>query len=184
MKLSVQVSENIECNVLHISNGLIAISNQENVVRLFDTIENDNYVLSLEHPKHMAAPNDTINRISYVSKEKVLYGITEKNRIVLWRFKGLTGEDASDQDWDILSPINVSFSFDIIDGGCSSHYNKDETTIAVFNQSQQKICIFCETLLQQLVTQHFTALQFAPNRLAIVVNDDKVYTNVLFFFSI
>ena len=72
-KLSISSNNNnINIICLHLFNGLIAISNEESLIRLFDIIHNDNYILSLTDSRHMAAPNDTIDQIKYIPSTKIL----------------------------------------------------------------------------------------------------------------
>ena len=71
-KLSISKSNmNVDVICIYLFNGLIAISNQESSIRIFDIINNENYILSLTDSRHMAQPNDTIDKIKLISSTKI-----------------------------------------------------------------------------------------------------------------
>ena len=194
-KLSIK-SNDVAVTCIHLFNGLLAICNEQSVIHCFDIINNDNYILPLTDSRHMAAPNDTIDSLKYISSSKILIGITAKNRIVLWKYrhshwnyKQLIDESSNENDWIILPPIAVSQNILHLDAGLSSHFsNPNDVGIAAFVQNtstssevdsesreiEGELKVFCETKLHYEYSNGYTFIQFAPSRLLIYLSGDKM----------
>ena len=176
--------------IIHVFKGLLAVSNEQSMVRLFDVIQNDNYVLSLTDPRHKAAPNDTIDMIQFSPSSRVLLGVTAKNRIVQWKYRGFgwndqQNESSNERHWVVLPPITLSRNALCITAGLSSHfYSATDLGLAVFagqtgaddsgSTDDGELLLFCETKLHCIYSGGRTIIQFAPNRLLIFLEDDKM----------
>ena len=146
VKLSIK-SSNLKIRCIYLFDGLLAVSNEKQLIRVFDAIHSDSYVLSLNDARHMTAPNDTITQIYYSNQPyKTIIGVTAKNRIVFWKFRykalhyqSLYNNDPSELDWEILPPINLNTcDIEMITHGMSSLYNKRELCLAVFAKNKIK----------------------------------------------
>jgi len=203
-KLSIKSTDDVQLICLYLFNGLIAICNEQCIVRLFDIINNENYILSLTDARHMAAPNDTIDTIKFMPSTKVLAGITNKNRVVLWKYKysqwstrQLMYQTSNENDWIVLPPINIQRKILLMDGGLSSQfYNSNDIALTMFmetnpgntstnknapalaasnsDENSGELKVFCETQLHHKYSNGYTFIQFAPNRLLIYLSDDKM----------
>ena len=107
LKLSVSTADVERVRCLHLVGGLVALCSEQAVVRLFDVVRNENYVLSLTDARHMAAPNDTVDALHFMAATRVLVGVTAKHRVVQWKLIAHRS-GTSEHDWLVLPPIAVA----------------------------------------------------------------------------
>lgn len=110
VKLSIK-GDGGNLQVVFAGHGLLAASNNENLIRLWHLEKEDNYILSLQESKHMAIPKDIITCIAFNPQKRVLCAGTLAGRVVFWRFIGRNDSltDPSAEDWEILSPVETNY---------------------------------------------------------------------------
>lgn len=93
------------------ADGLLAASNKEMFVRMWNVTSDQSYVLNLSDPRHMAKAEDTVGTIAYNPRRRTLAGGTALGRVVMWQYTQQQQRSAppSEADWKILPPINLGW---------------------------------------------------------------------------
>ncbi|ETO20866.1 hypothetical protein RFI_16341 [Reticulomyxa filosa] len=146
-KLSIKPSAHVQC--IYLFDGLIAISTESSSVQIFDTINSTNYLLPLSDPKHMAAPNDTIETIQFLNDchQKLLIGITVKNRVVLWKFRPrMQSLPVQDQEASLSVPSFFFFFFLLIRINIAINNNNNNNDIGLKLLKEKTIGRYCHQL--------------------------------------
>lgn len=93
--------------------GLLVTSSGERIVRLWNLVEDDNYVLHIEDPK--VPPDDKITSISYSESKRVLCAGTKKGYILFWFFVGASGVSSSSEDWQAQPHATAKLDAEVSD---------------------------------------------------------------------
>ena len=94
--------------------GLLVTSSGERMVRLWNLVEDDNYVLQIEDPK--VPPDDKITSISYSESKRVLCAGTKKGYILFWFFAGgSAGGQSGADDWQAQPHATAKLDAEVSD---------------------------------------------------------------------
>ena len=149
VKLSIK-GDGSDLQAVFAGHGLLAAANSENLVRLWHLEKEDNYVLPLTDPKHMAIPKDIITCLAFNPNKRVLCAGTLAGRVVFWRFIGRSingsGADPSAEDWEILPSVETNYGGSGSGLGIQSlKWGPGEGLLAV--ASKEGVSILNETVL-------------------------------------
>ena len=87
--------------------GLLATVSGENMIRMFNIEQDENYVLTLAESAFQGLLfQDKIVSISYNARRRILSGGTKNGYVVMWRCKQMTAESPESSDgWDARAPL-------------------------------------------------------------------------------
>lgn len=109
-KVKLAVAGNPEfLNTIWAGNGLLATVSGENMIRMFNIEQDENYVLTLaESAFGNLLFQDKIISISYNYRRRILSAGTKNGYIVMWRCKQMSADSPINSDgWDARSPIKA-----------------------------------------------------------------------------
>lgn len=111
VKLSIK-GDGSDLSCVWAGGGLLAASNNEGCLRMWHLSRDENYMLKINDPKHMAENNDKIISVSFNPRRRLLAGGTSNGKVLMWKFVGEYGgaKPPSEDDWDVMSPIDVASS--------------------------------------------------------------------------
>jgi len=88
--------------------GLLATTAHESVVRLWNLVDDENYILTLHGlDKRSSTSTDKVTSIDFNSRKRVLACGTKDGRVVQWRCSTLATMPNSDHCWQALPVISV-----------------------------------------------------------------------------
>jgi intraflagellar transport protein 140 len=177
VKLSIK-GDGSDLQAVFAGHGLLAAANSENLVRLWHLEKEDNYVLSLSDPKHMAIPKDIITCLAFNPTKRVLCAGTLAGRVVFWRFIGRsnTGADPSAEDWEVMPPVETNY------GGSGSglgvqtlKWGPGEGLLAV--ASKEGVSVLNETVLhsKHLDKTGVSLIQLSSDAFCLQTAEGRVY---------
>ncbi|CAD8141887.1 unnamed protein product [Paramecium octaurelia] len=149
---------------------LIAISSNENMIRMFQLEADENYVITLHefqelYPKEKIL-NDKITCVQYSKKSKNLVAGTKDGRLVFWKNYALTDESpVESEQWKALQIIALNKPVNEIAIG------KNSGVIAA--RSADSVKIVQETLVHGKIYENVRVLQVEHNKVLIYFKNDS-----------
>eukprot|EP00998_Keelungia_sp_KM082_P005361 NODE_16_length_3996_cov_51.442233_g15_i0.p1 GENE.NODE_16_length_3996_cov_51.442233_g15_i0~~NODE_16_length_3996_cov_51.442233_g15_i0.p1 ORF type:complete len:1185 (-),score=344.87 NODE_16_length_3996_cov_51.442233_g15_i0:442-3720(-) len=142
--------------VMWVGPGLLATSNNEAVLRLWNLEKDENYLLHLTEQDDRDEARRGAERISCVSfnpRKRVLAGGTREGRIVFWQFVG--GESStSPEDWEAFAEIDLDTAIHEIQWG------PGETLLSA--SMSESVSILHETILKRKMLNNTAVIQLSP----------------------
>lgn len=107
-KVKLAVAGNPEyLSTIWAGNGLLATVSGENMIRMFNIEQDENYVLTLAESAFQGLLfQDKIVSLSYNHRRRILSGGTKNGYIVMWKCKQMSAESPSTSEgWDARAPM-------------------------------------------------------------------------------
>lgn len=169
VKLSVGGDRGI-IDVIWSGKGLLATAAAENMVRIWDIINDENYTLSLSTPGNPVPRSDCLASIAFNARKRVLAAGTREGRVIMWMFEGsVYGHDSANQlrgeirtgadSWRPLPPINLT------QGIVKLFWGPGERLLAA--KLAESVTILNETVLHRKMDNHLAAVQLSSDRLTL-----------------
>ncbi|CAK55887.1 unnamed protein product (macronuclear) [Paramecium tetraurelia] len=149
---------------------LIAISSNENMIRMFQLEADENYVITLhefqeQYPNEKIL-NDKITCVQYSKKSKNLVAGTKDGRLVFWKNYALTDESpVESEQWKALKIITLNKTVNEIAIG------KNSGVIAA--RSADSVRIVQESLVHGKIYENVRVLQVEHNKILIYFKNDS-----------
>ncbi|XP_075035600.1 intraflagellar transport protein 140 homolog [Mixophyes fleayi] len=148
-------------DILCVENGLLITATDESVIRFWDLVRDDNYVLFLDQQLGFDT-DETMNCISYCAAKGTLAAGTSKGRVAMWsrvtdRRKSIRvdGKDS----WKLKTPTELDGNITQIKWGSSKNL------LAVNNLSS--VLVLSEHVMSSHFHQQVAAIQVAPSQLSL-----------------
>ncbi|GAB5358318.1 hypothetical protein AAMO2058_000447200 [Amorphochlora amoebiformis] len=120
VKLSVRGS-GIDLQCASAGQGLLAASNSENIVRVWDLGNSESYVLVPPLFDEQHRGNDVIRTIAYNPTRRLLTAGSSKGRVFVWRFIGTPGAIHDESAWFPVSSYSMPKGIYSMDWANGSH---------------------------------------------------------------
>eukprot|EP01006_Ploeotia_vitrea_P038293 TRINITY_DN66224_c9_g3_i2.p1 TRINITY_DN66224_c9_g3~~TRINITY_DN66224_c9_g3_i2.p1 ORF type:complete len:1410 (+),score=219.44 TRINITY_DN66224_c9_g3_i2:87-4316(+) len=166
-----QGGEAIIPQVMWVGNGLLVTSNNENVLRMWNLEQDDNYVLQLteqEDREVTVGRKNGLEKISCISfnpRKRVLAGGTKEGRIVFWQFVGGESSVAAD-DWEAFAEIDLDTAINDIQWG------PGETLLSA--SMTDAVSILHETILKRKLLNNTAIIQLSPECVLVDILGSKM----------
>ncbi|XP_028989874.1 intraflagellar transport protein 140 homolog [Betta splendens] len=156
VKLSSRSGQNVD---IVWTDSLLITAAGEQIIRLWDLHQDDNYVLSLDESLGFER-GETINCVSYCAGKEILAAGTSHGRIALWRMVMQPGSRGdSKAQWKLQTPTEIEGHVTQLQWGSSLN-------LLAANNSNT-VLILCEHVMCAHFSQQVAAVQLTPTQLSI-----------------
>ncbi|XP_048575888.1 intraflagellar transport protein 140 homolog isoform X2 [Nematostella vectensis] len=159
VKLSGQASKS---HLIWAGRQLLATATGENIVRMWNLEQDDNYFLSLKGQGF--EPGECINCISYNKSKDLLAGCTSKGKVAMWKHaspKGKGRKEEGEEMWELQPPSILEGEADLTQIEWASSKN----ILAV--NCIATVIILNEQVMKAHFNQQVAAVQVSPSQLTI-----------------
>lgn len=141
---------------------VLATASGENVVRMWNLEQNDNYVLSVDGSGFESG--EVVNCISYNKVKGILAGGTNKGKVAMWKHvvsKPQKKVAEGQEKWELQSPAVLEGESEL----CQIQWAGSKGLLAV--NSEETVIILSEQVMNAHYNSEIAAVQVSPSQLAI-----------------
>ena len=167
MKLA--VSGNIDyLTTIWTGQGLLATVSGENMVRMFNIKNDENYVLTLADSSFKGQVfNDKIVSIQYNSRRRIISCGTKDGHIVMWKCKQFTTESPTDSDgWEGMPCIKAQ-------GGPITQLQWGGNQQILSGLHEHGAVILNHTILKKKMKDNFKMIQISNKAVEVRMRNDQ-----------
>jgi len=155
--------ENTKC--CWAGNGLLAIINEDDVVRMYNLETDRSYFISIsDHYKSNLLVDDLITAVDYSLKSRTLFAGTKQGKVYLWKNNSTNAKSITSSDsWEPFTIINSLTDISTLKG------SKNLGMIALTNKENQ-ISLLSKTILQKKMNNVMKVIQINHKTLEVILD--------------
>lgn len=142
--------------------GVLVAATGENMIRVLDLENSENYTLSLAREKGEFNSSDVLQSLAFDSRSNTLAAVSRNGFVFLWKYKGAAADKLeAEQKWTFLTPTELSGSLVKLQWGGNNN-------LAVMND-KDAVSILREHSMRKAFGKNTAAVQVSASRIVVDV---------------